>query len=389
MSSSMDLPSPTESYFRMLMRTQFIKDVPPPDALNLAGQTGIITGAISGIGLETANVLLEHGLSRLVITTRNPNKGQEVVEALRKLFPEAKIDVWPVDMQSYDSIQAFVGQCHSSLDTIDFVILNAGVMTTAYTANEATGHEEMLQVNHVSTVLLALLLRPVLREKCQDGSKPNRLTLVGSGIAHATRFPEKDNEKTASILRVLSDPTRWGMDVAMDRYMTSKLLLMCFLTKFTRDVVDPDELTVNLVCPGNVRTTGLGRGIPGWRQTIVRWQKALTGRSVRAAAWTEVDAAVVKGADSHGCFIMDWKISPYVFVLLLLFIFILWFERFYGEERYSVLLLDDFNEALIADPRDRFARLLYTPEGQELTERLWKETTQEFQEAGMINIEGM
>ncbi|KAK7987226.1 hypothetical protein PG996_006172 [Apiospora saccharicola] len=343
MPSSMELPPPTESYFRMLMRAQFIKDVPPPDDLNLAGQTGIITGATGGIGLEAAHVLLENGLARLVITTRNTDKGQEVVAALKKSFPLAKMAVWPLDMQSYESIQAFVGQCHYSLDTIDFVILNAGVMTTVHSAKEATGHEEMLQVNYVSTVLLALLLRPVLGEKPRDGSKPNRLTLVGSSIAHAAQFPEKDNPKTTSILRALSDPTGWGMAVAMDRYMTSKLLLMCFLAKF-KGLVDPNELTVNLVCPGNVRSTGLGRGMPGWIQTLTRWQKALTGRSVRAAAWTEVDAAVAKGAESHGCFIVDWKISPFV-------------------------------------------QLLYTPEGQRLTERLWKETLQGFQEAGIdINL---
>ncbi|KAK8122827.1 short-chain dehydrogenase/reductase family protein [Apiospora sp. TS-2023a] len=345
MPSSMDLPPPMESYFRMLMRAQFIKDVPPPDHLNLAGQTGIITGATGGIGLETAHVLLEHGLARLIITTRNPDKGQEVVAALKKSFPLAKMAVWPLDMQSYESIQTFVGQCRSSLDTIDFVILNAGVMTTGYSANKDTGYEEMLQVNYVSTVLLARLLRPVLREKRRDGKKPNRLTLVGSSIAHAAQFPEKDNPQNTSILRALSERDGWGMAVAMDRYMTSKLLLMCFLIRF-QDLVDPNELTVNLVCPGNVRATGLGRGMPGWIQTLTRWQKTLTGRSVRAAAWTEVDAAVVKGAESHGCFIVDWKISPFV-------------------------------------------QLLYTPEGEQLTERLWKDTLQEFQGAGVNGTGGM
>ncbi|KAK7914067.1 hypothetical protein PG985_011770 [Apiospora marii] len=343
MPSSMDLPPSTESYFRMLMRAQFVKDVPPPEDLNLTGQTGIITGATGGIGLETAHVLLEHDLSRLVITSRSTDKGQEAMTALRKPFPGAKIEVWQLDMQSYASIQAFVEQCRSSLDTIDFVILNAGVMITAYSANEATGYEEMLQVNYVSTVLLALLLRPVLREKRRDGNKPNRLTLVGSSIAHAARFPEKDADKTASILRALSAPAGWGMAVAMDRYMTSKLLLMCFLAKFSR-LCDPDELTVNLVCPGNVRDTDLGRDMPDWTQTITRWQKALTGRGVRAAAWTEVDAAVVKGAKSHGCFIVDWKISPFV-------------------------------------------KLLYTPEGQQITERLWEDTLQEFQKDGISVIE--
>lgn len=312
----MDLPPPTASYFRMLMRAQFIRDVPPPDDLNLAGQNGIITGATGGIGLETAHVLLEHGLSRLVITARNPKKGQEVVAALKKTFPGAEIEVWRLDMQSYASIQAFVAQCRSAPDAIDFVILGAGVMATAYSANEATGLEEMLQVNYVSTALLALLLRPVLRGKRRDDSEPSRLTLVGSSIAHAARFPAEDTQTNTSILRALSDPTGWGTAVAMDRYMTSKLLLMCFLAKLAR-LVDPSELTVNLVCPGNVRGTGLGRGMPGWMQTITRWQKALTGRSVRAAAWTAVDAAVVKGPESHGCFIVDWKISPYVSFLLL------------------------------------------------------------------------
>ncbi|KAK8064606.1 hypothetical protein PG994_007244 [Apiospora phragmitis] len=348
MTSSIDLPPPAESYFMMFMRAQFVKDVLPPVDLNLLGQTGIITGGTSGIGLETAHVLLEHGLSRLVITTRDPDRGQAAVMALRKAHPHTTIDAWQLDMHSYDSIQAFVEQCRSSLDTIDFTILNAGVMETNFSTNKTTGHEVMLQVNYLSTVLLALLLRPVLRGKRRDGGKPNRLTLVGSSIAHAARFAagKDDNNKTSSrLLPALSDPAGWGMVVVMDRYATSKLLLMIFLAKF-KDLVDPKELTVNLVCPGSIRNTGLGRDIPGLVQMITRWSKILTGRCLRAAAWTEVDAAVVKGPESHGCFIVDWKISPFV-------------------------------------------RLLYTSDGQLLSDRLWEETSQEFRNAGIHEIEGM
>jgi len=38
--------------------------------------------------------------------------------------------------------------------------------------------------------------------------------------------------------------------------------------------------------------------------------KAVIGRTTEVGSTTYIDAAVVKGKESHGCYIMDWQLRP-------------------------------------------------------------------------------
>ncbi len=42
----------------------------------LQGQTAVVTGATSGIGFETARLLLQEGAGRIVINDKNPRDVQ-------------------------------------------------------------------------------------------------------------------------------------------------------------------------------------------------------------------------------------------------------------------------------------------------------------------------
>lgn len=77
--------------------------------------------------------------------------------------------------------------------------------------------------------------------------------------------------------------------------------------------VSADDVIVNLVCPGLVRGTGLQRD---WPKPVLWMAKAVTSipaRSVEVGASTYVDAVAMKGKESHGSFLMSWKVAPYVF----------------------------------------------------------------------------
>lgn len=97
--------------------------------------------------------------------------------------------------------------------------------------------------------------------------------------------------------------------MTMDRYATSKLLLLMFMLK-VKDVVDPNNVIVNMADPGTPKTTGLDRDMPRLLRVFGDVAKTFVGRPLQAAAWTYLDAAVVKGAESHGSYIYDWQISP-------------------------------------------------------------------------------
>jgi NAD(P)-dependent dehydrogenase (short-subunit alcohol dehydrogenase family) len=51
------------------------------DIPDLTGQTAIVTGASSGIGLETAKALIAHG-ARVVLAVRDEAKGRDAAKAL-------------------------------------------------------------------------------------------------------------------------------------------------------------------------------------------------------------------------------------------------------------------------------------------------------------------
>ncbi|KGQ08451.1 hypothetical protein BBAD15_g6219 [Beauveria bassiana D1-5] len=95
------------------------------------------------------------GLSKLLIGAHNEEKGKTAIA------DPATIESWPLDLASYDSIVAFAKRVES-LERVDY-ILNAGMCATTFRINESTGHEETIQVNYLSSALLAALLLPVAK----------------------------------------------------------------------------------------------------------------------------------------------------------------------------------------------------------------------------------
>ena len=79
-----------------------------PQGLDLKGKTIIVTGATSGIGIPTATALARTGCS-LVITARDPAKGQEALEAIRKDSGNGEVTVRALDLCSFESVKSHVG----------------------------------------------------------------------------------------------------------------------------------------------------------------------------------------------------------------------------------------------------------------------------------------
>ncbi len=106
MPSSKDLgPSPLSFFPGIFIKTQFrTKPRYPPKDTDLTGRVGIVTGSNTGLGFESSRQLLSYKLSRLIMAVRSPTKGEAAAAKLRKEFPRATIDVWILDMNSYESV---------------------------------------------------------------------------------------------------------------------------------------------------------------------------------------------------------------------------------------------------------------------------------------------
>ncbi|GCB18158.1 retinol dehydrogenase 13 [Aspergillus awamori] len=335
--ASKDLPPSTAPFFpNVFFYNQFCaKPNWPPATTNLSGQVAIITGGNTGLGFECASQLLSLQLSHLILAVRSLEKGEAAAAKLRAVNPTSTIDVWPLDMSSYDSIQSFAKRVENHLSRLDIAILNAGVRQAQFTTNPSTGHEETIQVNYLSTMLLAILLLPILRDKSPKGV-PGRLTIVSAALS---LLPSLPNVKDAPLLKLFDRPDTYD---ANGIYCMSKLLAHAFLYKLV-EYVGADDVIVNLADPAFVKGTDLSRDSPSLAKAGLAVFGVLTGRTVKVGASTFIDAAVLKGKESHGCFLMSWKIEP-------------------------------FNASL------------YTPEGKESIEQLWQETMDEHDFAGVRRI---
>ncbi|KAF2120343.1 hypothetical protein BDV96DRAFT_323769 [Lophiotrema nucula] len=337
--ASLDLPAHADPPFTRFRKSQFTKPVPTPRSLSLAGQTAIITGSNSGLGLECGRQFLALGLERLIMAVRRPDAGEKVAVALRSQYPKARVEVWTLDMASYDSIRSFAEKCNT-IERLDVVILNSGLDKIQFDTVKATGHEEMFQVNYLSTVLLAILLLPVLKSRSPEG-KPGRLSLVGSGLALSSRFT---NRNAVPLIPSFDDPKGWGLDASNERYSLTKTLLLMFIFKLS-SYVPSSDIICNVVDPALCKGSALHRPghAPFLFRAIMVIVSMIAARSMEVGATCYVDAACVKGAESHGSFVCDWKVHAY-------------------------------------------HRMMYTEEGMMTTERLWAETLGELKFAGVDEI---
>lgn len=135
--------------FRSFLHRQLFKTPTLPQNVDLKGKTVIVTGSNTGIGLECARQLLDLGASKLIIAVRNQSKGDKARENLLSNRPpllDLSVEVWSLDLQSYESIVSFVDRA-KSLDRLDIVVLNSGVSKQFFDLTPSTGHEDTIQFN--------------------------------------------------------------------------------------------------------------------------------------------------------------------------------------------------------------------------------------------------
>jgi NAD(P)-dependent dehydrogenase (short-subunit alcohol dehydrogenase family) len=285
---------------------QLFRSVPQVQAnISLKGQTALITGASSGLGLESARQFLEKGLSTIILGVRSQQKGEAAANKLRVDFPNADVQVWIVDMESAASVRSFAAKCET-LHRIDTVILNAGTGNTVFRrADGGKGREATLQVNYLNTVLLATLLLPILAAKGPTSDRPARLTLVGSDSAHQATV-----ERTPT--GILDSFDREDDFDPMKTYASTKLILHMFVAKLA-EIVDSDVVIVNVVNPGAVKGTNLVPDQDGLSAIrVVLWVVyTFLARNVSDGARQYMIATQAMGKESHGS-LVDFKIRPSV-----------------------------------------------------------------------------
>jgi NAD(P)-dependent dehydrogenase (short-subunit alcohol dehydrogenase family) len=160
-------------------------EVDRPSAANwltshVASQVGrvfVVTGANSGLGLETARALGSRGAS-VIMAVRDMDKGEAAVEELRAEQPDGRFDLRHLDLADLDSVREFAAR----VDRVDVLVNNAGVMMPPHTHTKQ-GYELQFGVNHLAHFALTILLFNTLLQ-----SDDPRVVTVSSGLHRRGRI---------------------------------------------------------------------------------------------------------------------------------------------------------------------------------------------------------
>lgn len=125
------------------------------------GRTAVVTGT-GGLGFEDALALAKAG-AKVVIAGRNPRKGDEAVDAIRRALPSADVRFELLDLASLASVAAFAERLNRQLGSLDLLINNAGVMTPPRRETTADGFELQLGANYLGHFALTAGLLPLLK----------------------------------------------------------------------------------------------------------------------------------------------------------------------------------------------------------------------------------
>ncbi len=141
-------------------------DIPPQH-----GRTVVVTGT-GGLGFEDALALARAG-AHVIVAGRSAVKGTEATDRIRHLVPGARVRFEVLDLASLDSIKSFSEQLGHSLQRVDVLINNAGVMTPPTRRVTTDGFELQLGTNYLGHFALTAHLLPLLR----NGHAPRVVTL--------------------------------------------------------------------------------------------------------------------------------------------------------------------------------------------------------------------
>ena len=206
---------------------------------DMTGKTVVVTGANSGIGLETAVALARAG-ARVVMTARDPQKGAAALEDVKARAGSQSVELVVFDLGDLADVRKGAAKLLDLCPRLDVLVNNAGAVLSAR-RETVDGLEATFGVNHLGPFLLTELLLDRLRQ-----SAPARIVNVAS-TAHkgAGRGLDFDDLQTTN---------RY---TGMGAYSKSKLANIYFTTELARRL-EGSGVTVNCLHPGTV-VTGFGR----------------------------------------------------------------------------------------------------------------------------------
>lgn len=165
------------------LRRALLADLPwtAADSPDQTGRIALITGASSGLGLETARALLARGAT-VILGCRSRVKAEQARQLLQRTESGGAIDLLDLDLADLASVRLAASQLAERYGHLDLLINNAGVMGLPRTLTR-DGYESQFGINHLGHFVLTRQVLPLLRE-----SGAARVVTVTSGAQYFGRI---------------------------------------------------------------------------------------------------------------------------------------------------------------------------------------------------------
>ena len=248
--------------------------------VDLTDRLALVTGATSGLGLETARVLAMRG-AHVILCGRTHERAAAACRGMAgRASPLAlELEDWPGIVAAADVVAAL-------RRPLDVLVCNAGLMTPP-ALQLVNGIEQQFAVNHLGHFILAQRLRSQL-----VAAPHGRIVVVSSNAAGFAPPAGIDFENLDG---------RRGYD-AMSMYGQSKLANALFAFESARRLADT-RVTANALHPGVILTSldRAGSALGRLRARLMAWNNPRL-KSVGAGAATQVylaTAPALAGVSGH------------------------------------------------------------------------------------------
>jgi len=244
----------------------------------------VITGASSGLGLNTAATLVKTGRHFVVMAVRDVEKAKRVAKEMD--FPEGSYVVMKLELANLQSVRDFVAnlKAFKSARPVNNLICNAAVYkpTDPEPAWTDDGFEMSMGVNHLGHFLLVnLLLSDMKKAKearvCIVGSITGNTNTVGGGLV----YPRADLGNLQGLEAGGTNPIAMADGkpfFGAKAYKDSKVCNMMTVSELHNRYHDSTGIIFSSMYPGCIAETALFREKRTWFRKAFPWfMKYVTG----------------------------------------------------------------------------------------------------------------
>jgi len=243
------------------------------DAPDQTGRVCVVTGANSGLGLETSSKIASRGAT-VVMACRNLDKAEAAARQVRAAAADPdRVEILELDLTSLDSVRRAAEQLVKQHDTVDLLINNAGVMMTPRTST-ADGYELQFGTNHLGHFALTGLVLPAMQQV--PGS---RIVTISSGGHRFGTIHLDDLQLERGYGRLKA-------------YAQSKLANLLFTFELERRLRAAGAETRALAAHPGMASTDLERNLPAFTKPFQLLIKPLITQSAEMGALPQVRAAL-------------------------------------------------------------------------------------------------